>query len=306
VSKPLTIYVPKIRARVRQGNPKGPPGDPSEGASFDAATSKGIRLFKKTIPAAIILFWLVMTSLLVRREILPKYFLDSPPRYRRVQRDPGEPFVRQMAIYMGRRLMGHTRTTFAVDRDGTRHIRNETNFDFKLSFLPSKLSLDIVLDEEGFLDRFTATISRKGTRSDLHVTLRGHAEPGRLVIDDPPGLKPLPFNNRVPLDSPFSTTLRMKDLWVGQRWRMAVINPFDRRNAVSYASAHVKGTETVALARGDIETYVVEVTFGEAEMDRMTLWIDTEGDLVKQQLPFNITLVRDEPNKKGDEPDDKN
>jgi len=253
---------------------------------------------KKIIPGLIILFWLFMMFQLLWNRIIPKYFLHSPPPYQDIKAEGLKPYVRQMLIYMNDRAMGQTITTFISDEDGAMHIANKTRFKHKSIFLPTALTVDIHLNQQGHLDKFQATIEHKASIGGV-IEIRGHAEDNKLIIDDPPGIDPLPFDNRIPLDSPFSTTLRMKGLRIGQRWRMAVINPFKTGSSVEYAFAHVKDIKKIETPEGLVEAHLVEVTIGDYELNKLKLWIDKDGDLVRQELPFNIVLVREKPNDKN-------
>jgi len=245
----------------------------------------------RLVKLGIIAFWLFMTGWLVLRDILPEYYFGTPPSYQTVTASRMEPVIRQMGIYFAGERVGTTRTSIEPQADDGRIVRSDTHLTTTIPLLPTEISLVVRLDPQSRLIDFTSTLRGAG----LDHTIRGHAEPMRLIIDEPAGIDPLPFNNRVPLDSAFSSSLRMKDLYLGKRWRMALLNPFQKLGAVEYATAHVIAHETITLRGTEYETYVVEVKFGSYELNRTRLWIDLDAEVVKQELPFRITLMRERP-----------
>ena len=254
----------------------------------------------KVVRLFIVVFWLFMTGWLVVREILPDFYFGTPPTYQVPYLHIPEPLVRQMGIYLAGKRLGYTRVILNPETPQGRVVRSETAVETGMGFLPSDISLSVQLDPRGGLVSFDGEIAGQ----NWQTAIRGHVEGSQLMIDEPPGVSPLLYNNRVPLDTPFGSTLSMKDLHLGKRWRMAILNPFQQAGTVEYATAQVVALEKIRLDRQDIETYVVEVKFGGYEINRTRLWIDMEGEVVKQELPFKITLIReksDDKDRKGDE-----
>jgi len=241
-----------------------------------------------------------MMGWLILRDIVPKLYLGAPPGYKRLEAEPAKPTVQQMGIHFAGRRIGYSRTTLTVLANGEREIRSKTRVDFVSTLLPTAFDLLVRLDNQGRLKNFDGSMKAKTGQ----IPLRGRVADSQLIIEEPRGLDAMPYDNSTPLDIPFSSVLDMTNLRVGKRWRITQINLFQGLGSVQYALARVVGEETITAQDKSRKTFVVEVTLGDYEIHRTRMWIDADGVVLKQELPFRITLIRETPDDTTEERDE--
>lgn len=186
------------------------------------------------VQASIVVFWLVMTSLLVRRDVLPKLGFGELS-YRQVVADRAVPESTHWTIrYNGQRL-GSSLTILRPNPNGSYNMLNRTNLSSTIFEQgvgrPSTqviISSDIYVDPLGQLKEFNSKLSVEGTR--LEITVDGVVRGKELQIETQ-GLSLLPekLSLEIPKDMMLLDVVapldRIPDLRIGKKWATRTINP---------------------------------------------------------------------------------
>ena len=262
---------------------------------------------------AIVAFWLVMTTLLFKREVLPRIeatwaesrsatyasLLDDLPRHTR---------TRMAMFWLGKRV-GHT--TVTARRIGERYILGsrteiETGVLANLFLIPRRGAEGAVSGEATGITIHTETVvgpkfhlisfqaaakARPDMRELARMGARMAGDKLHLTVTDYTGKRfetELPFDPSAVMSEGFNTAVDPGDLVVGRRWQMRIVNPIT--GSVSRATAEVLRQENLEWNGTQHLTFVVQVTYDKVQT---TSWVTPEGDVLRQTVPFGIVLIRE-------------
>ena len=276
------------------------------------------RPLKCLVTLGIISFWLVMMSLLLKREALPRLQAarqepGAGQSYEALLTNARQTRTSQMGIYwlsLDRRV-GTTATT--IRRVGDMHqintqTRIATGLIGKLFLLPERenetqtvgsagqilITSRTVVGPEFNLVSFRARVTGEpGMRTlasidggmgggKLHVTLTDNS--GRTFERE------IPFDSRTVISQVFSTSVSQGDLYVGRRWQVRMLNPF--MGTYETAMAEVTGEESIEWNGRQHDTFVVKTSWGNWTS---TAWVDRDGSVLRQRAPLGVILVRENP-----------
>ncbi len=240
--------------------------------------------------------WLVFAGWLVRYEAFPEWFTHRLPGYDGlIGRDT---LVQDhwMRVLQDGRPVGYTRTAVDTqDDDPLRHISLENRTHLRLEMMGRRQVVQALttawLDMTYRLQAFDCTlradpldVSVTGTRRDgdtFAVEIRsGDFAPRTVTVAIP---------DDVVIHAPM-TALALRGLRPGRELRMATFNPVTLQREPITLRAVGRGPLTVG---GE----TVEAT--ELSVDAMgtstRAWIDSDGNLLRQETPFGWTLERCRP-----------
>lgn len=233
----------------------------------------------------IVAFWVTMTGLLVRRELLV-------PRLEGLATvaAPSETWLGIFSASGDRVGHVHVRgTPEARGGEAGRRTELETRLAFQLRGQATELEL------EGEVWR-----PEVGARAELGFDVRsggqefrveGKLGDGELAVDVVTGSDRLPI--RIPIDETlvlsggFGSAVELPWLEVGQEVRVASFDPVTLARGELRLKALAHETRTVAGEA--IETQLLSVDSGGI---RTRSWIDRKGELVRAETPFGLVLER--------------
>lgn len=197
----------------------------------------------------ILLFWLLTTGFVVRRDVLPRLFADAPPP---LLIDLADEATQQAPTFWtvtrGGQKVGRlgTRMKYEAETDAFRFV--STYSDLKIDFDAGKL-LQLAVQVPSL--ETTTTVGRAGDlrAQEVHAKLAaklggvkvleatadvtGRVENGRLVgscklvspvgaVDEPLEPTPVPAGQVL---NPLLPVNRLQDVWPGRRWLIREVNP---------------------------------------------------------------------------------
>lgn len=246
------------------------------------------------ITTGIVLFWAIMSTLLVRRELLPYWFNSAGPSLRAVTRDLNFEPVYWKVLYQHQQI-GRVRTQW--HRLGGDRLQFESHLEvhrlpmttlFQLIGVSGKLVCTSRFDLEasGRLEQFRMNVSVAKLRVDVHGTR--NADVLELVFRSG-GFQ---YQERVycPEYSLIGSSLtpvdRLPNLRVGQRWSYRMVSPL-RRTSERVECLVVK--EQVITWRGQpVPAKLVEQRYGNFQG---RCWVAEDGRVLRQELHLGMEPI---------------
>jgi hypothetical protein len=245
---------------------------------------------KRTIQAAILVFWLVMTGWLIRYEAFPGWFAPVSPGYRGIL--SGGPVVLDSwlkIVFQGHALgISHTQMdTNEKDPNAQYVVNNRTHLQLNLMGEAQKISVTVeaALDALYQLQRFSFAVTSR--RYTLRVDGRRVSPTTFLTrVTSPTGSRGLRVE--IPSDAVLYSPLvemSLSRLKPGQQLRVRTLDP------VSMSSMDVIvraiGTERIVAEGREQEATVLAMGFQGFESKA---WMDAEGRILRQETPFGWTM----------------
>jgi len=238
---------------------------------------------------AVLAFWLVAMTWLVREDIVPMWTAQPAPRMA-----PGE-WLTEAASQTQARVenrYGHRIGTVwsRLTRSGTGLSRQDTAYVKHSSLLPYLPSLRVEMESDftsnGVLDELRVEIFGTGSQ----ILLEGERYSNQIGCKVKVGTSPAQlFKIDAAATTMVSDALRpfptLPELKVGDTWRLQIVNPVAVASGVGPRLTHmlvrVTGRETIDMGQGPVQCFVVE-------SDRAKAWVDTRGIVLRQEveLPF--------------------
>lgn len=266
----------------------------------------------KWVTAGIIVFWLVMTGLLVHREVMPAIELartqaERTGTYEELLRAAAQRRNIAMGIYHGAERIGETSTLVQPLKSGNWVIRTSTHFQARAlgaimpllgklaAMIPGELEVTTEADvgSEYKLTAFCATVRSSQMAQPwavLQTVVINNTISGTLK-DFSGQVRPIRFqlDPRTNLAAEFTAPLAPRDLSVGRRWRIEMFNPVT--GAIESATAEVIGQEPMTVNGLEQNLFVVRMNWRDLKLKS---WVTSEGEVAKQEAPFGLTLIREE------------
>jgi hypothetical protein len=248
-------------------------------------------LFSWLIPIAILAFWAVMMTWLIRTEAFPEYFGTRSPGYRGLANTGTLLMDRWMLIRFNQARIGYSHTVVDIDEttpDRQILIENETLMTLKILDTDQNVRVTSRANLDAFyhLQTFHFAIVSRG----YSVTLFGRREKNqvfRVVISSAGNQQTLRIEipDDAVLYSPL-TDMMLQRLQPGQTVRVRLFNPATL--AVSDIPVRALRHETLAILGTNTPTIVLEAN---VQGLSMTSWMDAEGRILKQETPLGWTLL---------------
>lgn len=253
--------------------------------------------------ACIIVFWLVMTTWLVQREVLPEWQGGDPPDFAQVVGSLREHRPTYWTVEMGSRQVGWAGMTCCRQGNGSMLLLSRTDLDglTPLGASPSSdhregdgadvgLSCLASISPQGSLRYFQLQADLLGMAEVVKIS--GRVEQGILsVFVHAPGLsisREFHYPARSLMQAPMMPLARLPGLRVGQRWRERVPNPFLKD--VETIRRQVIGKELIVWHDQPIQAVVVRSSDAK---DRVvgTTWVGPSGEVLRQRARGLLATV---------------
>jgi hypothetical protein len=253
---------------------------------------------------AILLYWVVAASGLIRRDVLPEMGFVRPPDLRTIARaeESAEPARWSVEVVDNpmapeiRRIVGTALTESSRGPDGWFTMSSKVAFDAGglLKGTPFSSNTDAQLevlstyriDPSGNLQSFHASVRSASDPDDL-LTVDGRLKKrslevvsrGRLPILNQS--RTLPYEPRSLVQNALGPFDRMPGLQVGQRWDTRMISPFTGR--VETVRVEVARRTVIHWDKSPVPT--LEVVHHMAPLSART-WVKPDGLVLRQEVPF--------------------
>ncbi|SIO01426.1 hypothetical protein SAMN05444166_2041 [Singulisphaera sp. GP187] len=258
---------------------------------------------------AILLFWVVGASSLIRRDVLPELGFVRPPDLRTIAsaEEAAEPSSWSVEVIDNplspetRRIVGTAATSSSRNPDGGFEMSSTVSFNAGGLLRGTPLSndsdtrLDVVshyqIDPSGNLQSFTASV-RSAVDSEDMLTISGTRHKRTLKVVSR-GQLPI-FNQTRTLDyeprslvqnalGPFD---RLPGLQVGQKWETQMVSPFTGR----IETVGVDVSRRCVIHWDNSPVTVFEVVHHMTPLSSRT-WVRTDGLVVRQEVPFPLVKL---------------
>ncbi|WP_406700718.1 hypothetical protein V5E97_18160 [Singulisphaera sp. Ch08] len=253
---------------------------------------------------AILLYWVVGASSLIRRDVLPELGFVRPPDLRTIAsaEENAEPSSWSVEVIDNplspetRRIVGTASTTSSRKPEGGFEITSTVAFNAGGLLRGTPLSNDsdsrlevgshYQIDPAGNLQSFTASVRSDGDPDDL-LTITGTRHKRKLKVVCR-GQLPL-FNQTRTLDyeprslvqnalGPFD---RLPGLQVGQKWETQMVSPFTGR----IETVGVDVSRRCVIHWDNSPVTVLEVVHQMTPLSSRT-WVRPDGLVLRQEVPF--------------------
>ncbi|MCP4643664.1 MAG: transglutaminase domain-containing protein [bacterium] len=245
----------------------------------------------KLIATAIVLFWLVMTGLLVRREILVPYIRSNQPGPAQYANVPTESWM-GVHLKTGEPL-GYVQVgTRPEHHDFEPGTRVQVTADVRLILFGERT--EFVINGSGWVSR-----ERGLTEFDFAVRSAGHnlrvvgtVHDGMLDAELHTGGENIPLQYPVGDDLMLmggfgTTTLNLPNLQPGQEYFIDSFDPVTL--SVGRTRVECIGEETLELGEAPIATKVVTLTTHDIASKA---WVTEAGEVVRAETPFGFVMEK--------------
>jgi hypothetical protein len=253
---------------------------------------------------AILLYWAVAASSLIRRDILPELRFVRPPDLRSIARAGGTDGPTRWSVLVvdhpsvpeGQRTVGEALTESVRTADGWVRMKSRVKFDsgsvVRGTNLAAQAGVEMAIestctiDASGNLSSFCATVA---TAADLDPVLRvdGHVKDQGIEVTTHGPLpilnqtRILPYQPRSLVQNALDPFDRLPGLQVGQHWETRVVNPLNGQ----VQAVRVEVARKTAIIWDKKEVTVLEVVQHLAPFSART-WVDLDGLVLRQEVPF--------------------
>ncbi|MBI4711811.1 MAG: hypothetical protein HY762_00660 [Planctomycetes bacterium] len=239
----------------------------------------------KIIPIGIVIFWLVMTSLFIRREIMPVIPQLSQPSYETVLSNPAYPAVSKFGIYYGSKKIGESVTTIAPQADKYYRITNDTDVRIPVGFLmrdPIKMAGYTQVTPDYRLDSFRFAIKATVVQYEISGTVRGEWLDVTINTAGKRRTEHLPYNPKTTISDGLSPFISMPHLTVGKVWLINYINPFSL--GVESLQARVENLTKITWPDNEYEVYEVIIDTPQGLVGgQLRAYITPQGKILRQE-----------------------
>lgn len=256
---------------------------------------------------AILLYWVVAASSLIRRDVLPELGFVRPPDLGTIARaeENGQPSRWSVEVIdnplnsENRRVVGLATTESKRDTEGRVEVTSNLSFDTGGLLKGTPFSshegarLEVAsqyrIDPSGNLESFRATVRSSPSDTDDLVTIEGTRQKGTLKIVTRGSLpipilnqtRTIPYEPRSLVQSSLGPFDRLPGLQVGQRWETRVISPLTGR--IETVRVEVARRTAIHWDKSPVPT--LEVVHHMSPLSART-WVRPDGVVLRQEVPF--------------------
>jgi hypothetical protein len=258
----------------------------------------------RVVCLALLLYWVVAASSLIRRDVLPEMGFVRPPDLRTIARaeENGAPSHWSVEVIdnplspENRRVVGTASTQAKRTPDGWVSMSSDVSFDAGglLRGTPFATNADGRLqvlssyrvDPSGNLQSFHARVRSPDVADDL-LTVEGTLKKRTLVVVTKGQLpmlnqtRTLPYEPRSLVQNAMGPFDRLPGLQVGQRWETRVVSPLTGR--IETVRVEVPRRTLIHWDRSPVNT--LEVVHHMTPFSART-WVRSDGLVLRQEVPF--------------------
>ncbi len=251
---------------------------------------------------AILFFWVYAAGGLLRRDILPDYWVTPPPDLRSIavaEEEDAWPTEWDLSVAEDNALRGLRPVGRAVTRsnrnlDGGTELISQVWFDSGSLLRGTPIEVQhnerfdvlnkMVIDPKGNLQSFHASVRSASSKVDW-VTFDGEVKAGQLVIKASGPVmnftRTFPYEPQGMVQNAIGPIDRLPGLQVGQRWVTRVFSPLTGQ--VEEVKSEVTGKHVIQWDNS-VET-ALEVVQHMPPITSKT-WVRRDGLVLRQEVPF--------------------
>jgi hypothetical protein len=258
----------------------------------------------RLVSIAILLFWVVAVSSLIRRDILPELGFVRPPDLRTIAKAEERAEAARWSVEVidnplspeNRRAVGEAETDAKRRPDGWVVVASKVIFDAEgllkgtpfWHFADEKIEVlsQFRIDPSGNLGSFEARMRAASDHEDL-IRVEGRLKNRAMEIMTR-GISPLlnqtrtiPYEPRSLVQNVLGPFDRLPGLQVGQLWETRMVSPLTGR--VDTVRVEVKRRTVIHWDKSPVTTF--EVVHHLAPLSART-WVRTDGLVLRQEVPF--------------------
>jgi hypothetical protein len=247
---------------------------------------------RRLLRTAIIVFWLAMLAWLIRFEAFPEYFTHSLDGYRSLLSRDIIIMDSWMKIMSRGIPVGYTHTSMDTSESTPlEHCTIDNRTDLKVMFMGMQriatLTASFTLDVNYNLQKFSCTLLLGADSYKITgERIRGKVFKVSTNIGGTPATLDVELPDDVVLFSPMSA-VAMKRMRVGQEIKLHTLDPFTMKKTDIMVRALRKERLTISGKRCD--TIVLGSQYHE---NRMLTWMDSAGNVVRQETPLGWTFEK--------------
>lgn len=258
----------------------------------------------RLVCVAILLYWVIGASSLIRRDVLPELGFVRPPDLRTIATAEKDTGTSRWSVEViddplapeSRRVIGMASTESSRTPEGWVEMTSTVSFDAGglLKGTPFASSADTRLevvshyriDQAGNLRTFTAKV-RSDDDPDELLTIEGTLEKKVLKVVSRGRLpmlnqtRTLPYEPRGLVQNALGPFDRLPGLQVGQRWETQMVSPFTGR--IESVRAEVERRRMIHWDSSPVSVH--EVVHHLMPLSART-WVRTDGLVLRQEVPF--------------------
>jgi hypothetical protein len=270
---------------------------------------------------AILLYWAVAASNLIRRDILPELRFVRPPDLRSIARAGGDDGPTHWSVQVvdrasapeGRRTVGDAVTESVRTADGWVRMISRVKFDsgslLRGTALAARADVEMaiestcMIDASGNLNSFRASVL---TSDDLDPVLKveGHLKGQGIEVTTHGPLpilnqtRTIPYQPQSLVQNALDPFDRLPGLQVGQRWETRVVNPLNGQ----VQAVRVEVARKTLIHWDKDQVKVLEVVQHMAPFSART-WVRDDGLVLRQEVPFPFVklVLERQPDRAGAE-----
>src|SRR5262245_3393112 len=239
-------------------------------------------------------FWMVMTAMLIERDVLPHWRLNHRPDFRAVVQAQEQPEPVRWAVMQGEDRIGTAVTEWRKHSDGSAEFHGEIELK-ELSGGPALPALagpgalrwesSFHITRDGNLDHFDVQVFWGDTKPAMTVQGRLDGDLMKLAFRSGGFLHEEQFyyephslvmTSLAPID-------KLPNLSVGQTWQHHVTNPVPMLGGSESVRCEVTSEQVITWRGEPVPTLVVEQTYGPM---RARCWVAHDGTVLRQEVPL--------------------
>ncbi len=256
-----------------------------------------------TIKLGVFIFWLVMAVLLIKKEVVARYYALAPAQP--VQTPAVIPFREDwMGIYYNQRKIGYSNTILkdlSKDSNGLGGYAVYHNTFLSAPVLGELKSIEI--NGNAFLDeglRLQALqFSLKS--GDYIMNVKGRLQDDKiyLTLSNPPDAttQEMVIDRDVALFSNLNPSLFLQSLLKTKSRSVKIFDPLTL--SISTASINFLGKEKYFMDNKRLDVFVLEISY---QGITVKTWVDQDGKILKQESPLGLVIIREPQGKATDMP----
>lgn len=259
----------------------------------------------KLATAAICIFWIIMMTLLVQREIAPAVVAfreeQHTPGFAHIKELAEKGYAEQMGIYLGQRRIGYAQAWLkpSPDDDTVRMINVS---EISLNMPGGNMIPGLPGGAMSLKFDFNATVSNVGLQDfRLNVYSAGASAPLAIVDGNPVGdtlnlkirtgdetrFEQVPFRADAIIGNDMGPMMLPAKIEPGVRWPVRSLDPMTYAVRTSWATVHKK--ETIEIEGAEVQAYLITIPFGNMELK---VWANDEGQVLKQKF-LGFSFIRE-------------
>ncbi|OHB74006.1 MAG: hypothetical protein A2W17_02590 [Planctomycetes bacterium RBG_16_41_13] len=250
-------------------------------------------------PIIITVFWLMMTALLVKKEIMPFIEYDEPPSYRTSLKEIYKPELTSMNFYIGAEKIGVAESLILPQSDGSYRMQSKIELTLATPIIP--ISNKIRSTTDTIIDRNFQLISTnmKVDTMGFRITIKGKRVGDKLNIEFTTPLGSGKDTIDFPKDAMLSDSLvplyDIGKIEVGKKWKIQMIdiNILGGGFHLIPAWASVEMKEKYYYKDKILNAFRIEIRKNPSDkIPYYTVWVEGDGSILEGQITFGNTIYR--------------